>query len=349
MSASSTFRRRAGRLMAAAGISLAGGAGLLAASSSSAHAMLVGSGLHAQAGPGSDQGYNWGDPGHQPVPPTQALSFQTLDNPADPTFNQLLGINDHGTIAGYFGSGADAAHPNKGYLLPAPYNAYTNENFPGSVQTQVTGLNNEGDNVGFYADAAGDNFGFALHNGLFTVYQDPNTGAGTVNQLLGVNDRGNAVGFYTDAAGINHGYEVNLESGRFTEINVPNGSNTVASGINDEGDITGFSTDANQNVFGWVLHDGRFSTFEFQGSTNTTPLGINAFDEVVGAYVDAAGNTHGFTLVNRFGHQQWTTVDDPNGVGSTTVNGLNDRGQLVGFYNDAAGNTHGFLASPTGS
>src|SRR5690242_8617901 len=43
-------------------------------------------------------------------------SFTTLDNPADPTFNQLLGFDNHGIIAGYFGSGA-AGHPNKGYVL----------------------------------------------------------------------------------------------------------------------------------------------------------------------------------------------------------------------------------------
>ena len=43
-------------------------------------------------------------------------SFQTLDNAHDLTFNQLLGINDEGLIAGYFGSGAQG-HPNKGYLL----------------------------------------------------------------------------------------------------------------------------------------------------------------------------------------------------------------------------------------
>ena len=49
-----------------------------------------------------------------------AYSFATLDNATDLTFNQLLGINDAGVIAGYFGSGAQG-HPNKGYLLLPPY------------------------------------------------------------------------------------------------------------------------------------------------------------------------------------------------------------------------------------
>ncbi len=50
------------------------------------------------------------------------LKFTTLDDQADPTFNQLLGINDEGKIAGYFGSGTPpTVHPNKGYTLNFPY------------------------------------------------------------------------------------------------------------------------------------------------------------------------------------------------------------------------------------
>src|SRR5215469_7949594 len=58
-----------------------------------------------------------------------AYTFTTLDNQADPTFNQLLGINSHNVIAGYFGSGG-IGHPNKGYLLKPPYGQgnYVNEN-----------------------------------------------------------------------------------------------------------------------------------------------------------------------------------------------------------------------------
>ena len=41
-----------------------------------------------------------------------SYTFTTLDDQADPTFNQLLGINGNHVIVGYFGSGADAQHPN---------------------------------------------------------------------------------------------------------------------------------------------------------------------------------------------------------------------------------------------
>lgn len=78
---------------------------------------------------------------------TTSLQFNTFDNNKDPTFNQLLSINDYGHIAGYFGSGQvvnGTLHPNKGYTFTPPYTQYNyhDENFPGSVQTQVTGINN---------------------------------------------------------------------------------------------------------------------------------------------------------------------------------------------------------------
>jgi hypothetical protein len=66
----------------------------------------------------------------------------------------------------------------------------------------------------------------------------------------------------------------------------------------------------------------------------------------VGTYDIATGancKTHGFTW--RAG-REFTTVDDPHGVGATSVNGVNDAGDLVGFYTDARGNTDGMLALP---
>lgn len=132
------------------------------------------------------------------------FQFRTIDNNADPTFNQLLGINNSGTIAGYFGSGTPAAtHPNKGYTIVPPYSQanFTNENFPGSQQTQVTGLNNNTPTpatVGFWANTAGSNFGFVNKGGTFTVIDNPNTPTTgiTTNQLLGINGNDLAAGFY---------------------------------------------------------------------------------------------------------------------------------------------------------
>jgi len=272
--------------------------------------------------------------------PDASLAFTTLDDPADPTFNQLLGINNNGLIVGYFGSGA-TGHPNQGYELPPPYNSYVNENFPGSVQTQVTAVNNRHDTAGFWVDANGKNRGFVEWNGVFTSY--PNPHKSSVSQILGLNDYGIGVGFYVDGNGLAHGYEVNQATSQYKAVTPPSGSNTTASGINDNGDVVGFTTAGNGATVGFLMKDGKFSEFAFPNAMATTPFGVNSNDEIVGSFMDSAGATHGFTLTNPLTHAKFTQIDDPAGVGGTVVNGLNDKGELVGFYIDAAGNTDGML------
>ena len=93
-----------------------------------------------------------------PIANGKAGGYQvlTLNDRSDITFNQLLGINNDGVIAGYFGSG-NAGQPNKGYQLRPPFaqGDFGSENFPGSAQTQVTGLNDFGVTVGFFSTQNG--------------------------------------------------------------------------------------------------------------------------------------------------------------------------------------------------
>jgi probable HAF family extracellular repeat protein len=287
--------------------------------------------------------------------------FRTLNDQADPTFNQLLGINNSGTIAGYFGSGAvvnGKLHPNKGYTVMSAYTQgnYTNENFPGSVQTQVTAIDNAGDTAGFWVDGAGNNFDFVEWAGGFTSYKDPHTGTFNgvkVNQLLGLNDQGIAVGFYTDSYGNNHGYTLNQDTGKFSEIrtaSIPGAVSVMATGINKHGDVVGSYTDGSGTTHGFLRKGSRMSVFDYPGIANltgTTFLGVNTADQIVGSYTMGTGNAaqmHGFLLSSPLHHAQWQTIDDPHGVGTTTINGLNDLADIVGFYVDGQGNTDGFLA-----
>jgi len=283
--------------------------------------------------------------------------FATHDNTRDLTFNQLLGINDEGVIAGYFGSGAQG-HPNQGYLLLPPYGQgnYVNENFPGSVQTQVTGLNNRGVTVGFWssmnnANMVNDNHGFVEFGGHFRNADFPtgSPAAPPVDQLLGVNDSDVAVGFYTDANGNNHGYKYNINASRFTRVLDPSapGASLTAAAINDHGDVAGFYTNPGTgNTDGFLLSHGHFTDLAAPGASSTMALGVSNYGEVVGTYTVGSGSSavmHGCTWTPQHG---FSTVDDPHGIGTTTINGVNDFGQLVGFYVDSAGNTDGFLATP---
>lgn len=278
-------------------------------------------------------------------------AFQTLNNRHDPTFNQLLGINDNGKIVGYFGSGM-AGHPNKGYRLLPPYGqgSYINENFPHSAQTQVTALNSHGVTVGFWVNGKGANHGFYSINGQHYRQVDfptTNNANPQFNQLLGVNDSDMAVGVYTDGQGNNHGYSYDIPTRQFRPINVSGDTDVTAAAINDLGDVAGFAKNSAGTVEAFLKQsNGRLIRLNFPGASATQAFGVNNGDEVVGQYTLGSGTnaeTHGFVWVPGLGFEN---VDDPNGVGATTINGVNDRGQLVGFYTDSSGNTDGLLATP---
>jgi len=282
-------------------------------------------------------------------------SFSTLDNPADATFNQLLGVNHLGHIAGYFGSGA-AGHPYRGYILRPPYRQarYQAINVPGSAQTQLTGLNNTGIQVGFWsaqnkASQVDSNVGFYLRAGRFASVGFPTRDSASppVNQLLGVNDHGIAVGFYTDGQGHHHGYRYDIATRTFATVAVPGGSSVIAAAINNSGGVAGFFTGQDGVTSGFFLPaTGQMVILNAPHAAMTQALGVSDSGEVVGAYRLGGGSgaaTHGFTWTPQRG---FTTVDAPRGVGTTTINGVNDAGDLVGFYVDRAGNTDGLLAIP---
>ncbi|KAI8608293.1 hypothetical protein BC830DRAFT_1155864 [Chytriomyces sp. MP71] len=288
---------------------------------------------------------------------SNTVNFVTVNNPADPTFNQLLGINNANEIAGYFGSGADAAHPNKGYVLMAPnylaQSSIMDGNAPNSVQTQDICINTIYVG-GFFIDAKDITSGFIRNGvtGTFTTIQHPATGNGTVNQILGVNDGNYAVGFYTDGTGTNHGYSYAIKTQQFSNIAPPASfgcMSTTATGTNNKGDVVGFCTTTTNTTVSFWANNGQYTRLTAPGSTNTQALGINAAQQAVGSYVDAAGAMHGFVASSPQTGGVFMSVDHPAGVNGTVVNGINDAGMMVGFYVDAAGNTNGMLAMPGGS
>jgi hypothetical protein len=300
---------------------------------------------------------------HMPAMPAAeqtAYSFTTLGSHHDRTFNQLLGINNEGLIAGYFGLGS-AGHPNKGYTIRSPYaqGDISNENFTNSKQTQVTGLNDTGVTVGFFstqnnANLSNNNFGWYNRGGHFHEVNFP-TGTPAnppVDQLLGVNNHDVAVGFFINAAGLNRGYTYNINTKKFSRVLPPGATNTnlggslAATAINNNGDVAGsYVTKGVTDAFLKLAH-GPFIQLAVNGATATQAFGVNDSDWVVGAYTTGPSNapvTHGFVWIPKHG---FTKVDDPNGAGTTTLNGINNEGDLVGFYTDSAGNVDGLLAYP---
>ena len=266
-----------------------------------------------------------------------SYSFQTVNYPGD-TFTQLLGINNNSLIAGYHNF-----DQNSGFTLTLPA-SFVTENYPNSMMTQVIGINNTGTTDGFYVDNGGITHGFYKPGNSFKNVDYPGS---AFNQLLGQNDMGQASGYYSLSPGgttpdFPYVYD-ELGGGVFQTIFIPAAvGGAQATGINNSQQICGFYIDSAGVNHGFLLSFGLLVTLDAPGSTFTQALGLNNRGQVVGDYMDAGGNTHGFVWTSAGG---FTTVDDPNGVGTTVVNGINDHGNLVGFYGTAPINS-GFVAFP---
>jgi hypothetical protein len=268
----------------------------------------------------------------------QSYNFQTINYPGD-TFTQLLGINNSGDIAGYHG-----ASINKGFTYSLSKGQFTDENYPGSKQTQVIGINNEPFKTSGFYILKGKTIGFTDYQGTFTSVAYPKK---PFNQLLSQNDIGQAAGYYSttgSGSGPDTAYVYDEFGGVFEAFEIPDSVSAQATGINNSSSVCGFYVDSANVNHGWLKVQGHFTVLDYPGSTGTQALGLNNKGLVVGSWTDTSGNSHGFVYTVASG--AFTSVDDPDGIGTTLVNGINDKGMLVGFYGDAPLNS-GFVATPT--
>jgi hypothetical protein len=296
--------------------------------------------------------------------------FFVLDNPGDPNFNQLLGINNGGIIVGYFGDGTIIA--NNGYVL-VPRNHYSVENFTNlpagdfATETQAIGINSKNfpDIVGFYTDhATGFTHGFLDSNGTQYTIDDPEGSTPNVTtpmqNLLGINNADRAAGFWTDNNGHEHGFiaVIDIQSpskSSFIEIppsTFPGAVATQASDITNNNEVCGFWTDTDGNNHGFFGQLGRLVTFNVtikdQDIVSTSPFGCNDNGEIVGSYSDSNGHVHGFTYIDG----KYAQFDAPGssqtpafGVMGTFINGVNNMGDIVGFFSDGT-KVNGFVDYP---
>ncbi len=268
----------------------------------------------------------------------QGASFtvQNVQFPTDLGFTQLLGINNAGVIAGFHGKATA-----QGFTLTLP-NSFSSQNFPGSIQSMVTGINSAGSTVGIYIDAGGTSHGYTEIGGVFQTVDQPGT---VFNQGLGINAANTTVGYFAvDKAGQTGQSAYRQNAGVFTNINAllpAANQNSQAVGINDAGTIVGFYLPTATTSIGFLDVGGVISTIDPFGSAFTQALGINNLGEVVGFYTDALGTQHGYVEINGA-----FTSFDPLGSVNTTINGVNDLGQIVGFYTDANQNVIGFDGTP---
>jgi len=125
---------------------------------------------------------------------------------------------------------------------------------------------------------------------------------------------------------------------RYTKIDVPNASQTIARGINARGDIIGSYTDADGAGHDFLFHNGVYTNIDYPGGAGTA-LAINARGDIAGVLDDADG-AHGFL----FRDGKLTKIDYP-GASGTRAFGINNSGDITGQYTTKFGVVFGFILS----
>jgi len=231
--------------------------------------------------------------------------FTTVDFPGSDG-GHVHGINDAGDIVGQYFLG----NKYHGFLLSG--GVYTSIKFPEARNTRANGINSAGDIVGTYVEKKNDpidgnndgrTHGFLLSCGVFRTIDFPDA---HYTEAWRINDRGQVIGRYK-----NHGTHVfllDLETGNFTSIDFPGGTETAGEdftemgGLNNKGDIASGYCNSSSNcgldsfgaLHGFLLKDASFTSFDVPSAAGTVPFGINDRGQIVGGYVDANLQIHAF-------------------------------------------------------
>jgi hypothetical protein len=297
------------------------------------------------------------------------------------TFTAAYGVNDSGTVVGYYNTENDGTRKLGFYGSTSPsvnlLNLPLTNGSPTCAPTQVgaAGINNSGTIVGAIL---GCTFSSIPYGGFLTSNNGSTfidfypagvvTGTQELNQASGINRFGTVVGYAVGLSGTTltiKGYTTSDRS-TFTSISDSKGSGTFAEGIDDSGDVVGFYLIGSNNTVGFLLKGGSYYDVFPPSTANTQcacmPLqsdatGIDSAGDIVGFYKDSTGLSYGFiwTGYSLSGGAvtggTFTTLNDPNagnngGNGEgTQVLGISPNGQeIVGLYKNSSG-TNGFYAT----
>jgi uncharacterized membrane protein len=213
---------------------------------------------------------------------------------------------------------------------------------PNGTDTAGYGINNVGAVVGFYINSLGNGQGFLYYKGKF---KDVGTGpVGNGSAAYGNNDKGEIVGTYVDSSNVQHGF---LKKGKkYTTLDYPGATFTIAHSINNSGLITIIWGDSSGNEEG-ALYDGKeYTLINVPGAVSSYPHKIDTAGDIVYSWADSNGNFHGELCTNCASNSRtFYTVDDPKGA-QARANGINDHRTIVGRFIPSGNTTfEGFKAT----
>src|SRR6266478_3816186 len=204
-------------------------------------------------------------------------------------FTEGRGINNPGTVDGDYVGSDGFVHS---FLVSG--GTFTEYDVPGTVQTNLLSINNNGTLTGaFDPDGSGIFQAFIDRNGTITSYTVPGA-AGTLAYEMN-NNKKLTVGYYIDASGILHGQYRDANGALNFPIDPTGSVGTVLFGVNNKNLVVGRYADSAGATHGLVfVPPSTFITFDYPGSAFTSLNGISSQGNICGRYVDASGIAHGF-------------------------------------------------------
>jgi hypothetical protein len=204
-------------------------------------------------------------------------------------FTEGRGINNPRTIVGDYVISDGTVHS---FLLSG--STFTEYDVPGTVQTNLLGINEPGDLTGaFDPDGSGVFQAFIDRGGTITSYSVPGALATLAYEIN--NNKKLTVGYFIDGSGILHGQYRDANGALHFPIDPSGSVGTVLFGLNNKNWVVGRYADSAGATHGlfFVPPDG-FFTFDYPGSTFTSLNGISSQGNICGRYNDASGIGHGF-------------------------------------------------------
>ena len=226
--------------------------------------------------------------------------------------------------------------------------------FPGYADSNIGGINDNGDAVGNSGAIQGIGMGPNTAPFIYNVVDGTITGVVPADgylstSLVGINDAGAMVGSVLEFDGYTRNGVIRSKDGEYTVIQHPNAvGDTVARAINNNGLVTGIYQRANETFGGFLYDTGTEIFTDLVPSFFTIPHGINSKGIVVGDArfeIDPCGGQS--APLSRYG---WVYKKDGSVVlfqvngQNTRARGISDAGYIAGVVRDPlSGEFRGFV------
>lgn len=199
-------------------------------------------------------------------------SFYSVPNSYNTSFSKR---NDSGIVVGAYTDNNYPQNNSHGIVLHG--STLVKINYPGAIDTALTGINKWGSIVG-YGQGSGTSTGFKMVNGSYHKIAYPGFATSTMPQAI--SDTGVIVGMYDVYSPLTHGFV--YANGTYKKLDVPFANyGTYLYDVNASGVIVGDYLTSGPTQ-GFIYKNGGFKTVNYPGATQTTVWGINNKGIVVG-------------------------------------------------------------------